>query len=213
MQEQVIGAFFLMFYFIALMCSLAIYVITGISLQRMGKTVGADKPWLAWIPIANAYALGLIADKCCEKKGKNSKYRFILLGMEIGIVVITIIFSIVLIAFVVSMSMDLIEDQLVSPSVNQIMEAGGGALLLLYLLFIFLLSVVSIAYSVFTYICLWHIFETFVPQSGVMFLVLSILFSVTLPFFLLYASGKKPAVFTEPEVYTTDDTGDHYLSF
>lgn len=213
MQEQVIGALFLMFYFIALMCSLSIYVINGISLQRMGKTVGVDKPWLAWIPIANAYALGLIADKCREKKGKNSKYRFILLGMEIGIVVITIIFSIVMIAFVVSMTMDLLEDQLVSPSVDQIMELGGGVMFLLYLLFFFLFSIVSVAYSVFTYICLWHIFDTFVPQNSAMFLVLSILFSVTLPFFLLYTSGKKPAVFTEPEVYTTDDSGDHYLSF
>lgn len=42
---------------------LAIHIVKAIGLYRMAKNVGHDKPWLAWIPFANAYVMFTIPQK------------------------------------------------------------------------------------------------------------------------------------------------------
>ena len=61
-------------YIFALLIGLFAYIMEGLALHRMGKVCGAPYPWLAWIPYANLYALGYVADKDAEVSGRPATH-------------------------------------------------------------------------------------------------------------------------------------------
>jgi len=54
-----IGLFFVMFFVI----SVAVYVYMALTLMTIARKLKYDKPWLAWIPIANLFLLPILAKK------------------------------------------------------------------------------------------------------------------------------------------------------
>lgn len=42
---------------------LALYVYGALAMMTIAKKLGYDKPWLAWIPIANMFLLPILAEK------------------------------------------------------------------------------------------------------------------------------------------------------
>ena len=42
---------------IAVIIAIAFYVLMGISIMKMLTIMGYDKPWMAWIPFANTFAI------------------------------------------------------------------------------------------------------------------------------------------------------------
>lgn len=54
--------------------AIAGYVLQGYALQRIATRRGINKPWLAWIPVAQSFMLGKVADNYRQKVlGKKSK--------------------------------------------------------------------------------------------------------------------------------------------
>ena len=69
------------------------YVGPAYALYKMAKDLGIKGAWLAWVPYANVYTLGAIADhQMKHNDGKDFKLRNILLGAQIGVVGIPVVF-------------------------------------------------------------------------------------------------------------------------
>ena len=58
--------------FVTLACSAAAYVLQGIGLFTVAKRRGIERPWLAWIPVAEMWTLGCISDR----------YRYVTQGID-----------------------------------------------------------------------------------------------------------------------------------
>ena len=67
---------------VLLICSMvgiASYVMTSLSVYTIAKRREINNPWLAWIPVANYWIVGSIADDYDEKNGIKRKWRLHLL--------------------------------------------------------------------------------------------------------------------------------------
>lgn len=95
--------FYLIFVLIMLAIPVAAYVISAIGLSRMAKSCGLRSPYLAWIPVADMYLLGSIAEIGASRDGKKSlPFRKILPGLSAGVFAVLIAMLVALFALVFS---------------------------------------------------------------------------------------------------------------
>lgn len=166
--------------------SIASYVMTALALYTIAKRRGLHKPWLAWIPVANVWLLGSISDQYrYVAQGQNKSKRKWLLGLEIALASLLVIILGVCISAVVQAVLGATsfydEDALLRSALGSLITAG--ALLIP-------MAAVGIARAVIGYMALYDVYKSLDPANCVMYLVLSILISVTQPFFLLCNRNK-----------------------
>ena len=70
-----------------------LYVFSSLALYRFMKNRNLDNAFLAWIPIASAYAVGKVYDDINEKQGKKTNFSIILLIVSCAQLVISPISS------------------------------------------------------------------------------------------------------------------------
>ena len=71
-----------------LLFAAACFILYSIGLYTMAKNAGIPNPWLAWIPIATGYILGLLAERSYYTfTGKQMPFSKILLWGYIGVFV------------------------------------------------------------------------------------------------------------------------------
>lgn len=86
----------------------AVYVLSSIGLYRMAKSCNLASPGLAWVPIANLYILGSIAEIGASRGVKKSMpFRKILPGLSIAMiaVVVALFIAVFAVAFAEIMNM------------------------------------------------------------------------------------------------------------
>ena len=167
---------YLLIMFFTTAFSLVCYVLQSYGLYTIANRRGIRNSWLAWVPVGNMWILGSISDQYqYVAKGKVKNRRKLLLGLNIGLVVATVGWFIAILA-----------SALMSESVANGVITFVLIMLLGYLAF---LTMVVIA-TVYMYLCCYDLYNSCNPSNGVLFLVLSIIFSVTLPFFI-FACRKK----------------------
>lgn len=175
-------AFNLVLNFLNFALSIATYILTALGLYTIAKRRGIDKAWLAWIPIANVWTLGCISDQYrYVVKGETKSKRKILLCLNIAqyasIVVMYVILIITVIQSFGSAIGGISEQQMISMLFNALST----------MLFALIpVMAISITYQVIYYMALYDVYKSCNPEYGVLFLVLSILFSITQPFFLFF---------------------------
>ena len=126
-------------------------VINGIAPYKMAKNAGIPRPWLAFIPIAQGYIFGLLAQRSLYfHTGKRTPLAKINLLLPAGLLVCTLLIG-----------------------VFSAMDAG----LLIGLLGL-VLCVGSIASMVYLYYTYYYVFKDYAPDNAVLFLILSIIFPV-----------------------------------
>ncbi len=155
--------------------SLVCYIIKGISLYTLAKRRGIKNAFFAFIPVLNMYLVGNIADDICATMNRKTKYAqkiLILYIISLGISFVTFPISIIC-ALITSFTGTAV-------ILSVIMCLLGAAS-----------AVVSIGCDVYVYISLYRIYNEYAPRYSVVFEVLSIIFPVTQPFFLLYIRNKK----------------------
>ncbi len=158
------------------------YVLYSLGLYTMAKRRGIRCYGLAWVPVANLWILGSISDQYkYVTAGKNQKRRGILLGLSIALVVLVL--SIVI--FMIQQTVSLVFHYGDFVPEAQIVQMVGGILI-----FWVLTMVVAITMAVFEYITLYNLYHSAIPEDATLFLVLSIFFGVTIPFFV-FACRKK----------------------
>ena len=178
---------------------LAAYILTALAIYTISRRRGLKNPWLAWIPVVNCWLLGSLSDQYqYVVRGENKARRKWLLVLN------------------------LVKAALVLAMVILVMTAGISAfsgqhpseligLLVGFLGLVLPLVAVAIAVCVIRYMALYDVYRSLDPGNAVLYLVLSILFSPTEPFFLFFNREKdlgmpprKGQVNTPPEPIEAD---------
>lgn len=174
----IITGIFLILYLLAMGFSVVSYVLNAVGMYRIAKRRGIHHAWLAWVPIGCNWLLGSISDHYqYVAKQKVTKRRKVLLILSLILLVALGLFTTGIVATVLS--------------ANSAAGEMTGAILSVALLVISYLAMLglSIAITVICYIAYYDLFRSCKPENAVLYLVLGILFSVTLPFFVFFGSG------------------------
>jgi hypothetical protein len=173
-------------YLVLIAYAILSYVLSSLGFYTMAKRRGIRNYGLAWVPIANYWIIGSLADQYdLAVKGKETGYRRKLLIWGIVYVCLTFLFCIVcgiLGTFTV----------LSDGSFNYVVSGG-----IFFFLFLLLMLAIAITTCVFYYIALYKVFNSCNPNTSTTFLVLSIVLSVTFPFFV-FADRNKDLGFPAP---------------
>lgn len=178
--SELVSGFFGILQVPSVLLGIAGYVLTALALYTISQRRGIHKPWLAWIPVVNCWILGSLSDQYqYVVNGTNKSKRKILLGLSIADVVLGIAIGVTSIVMVVKAAFGISgyanEEALISAILGPAMSVLGLCIPLLG---------VSIAYAIIRYMALYDLYKSLDPSNSVLFLVLSILFGVTEPFFL-----------------------------
>lgn len=179
---------------------IAAYILTALAIYRISCRRGLNNPWLAWIPVVNCWLLGSLSDQYqYVVKGENKSKRKWLIVLNI---LKSVLMTLVVILAVVTAG-SLFADH---PS-----EVIGLVVALLGL--VVPLVAVTIALCVVRYMALYDVYRSLDPANAVLYLVLSILFSPTEPFFLFFnrekdlgmPPRKRQPVYEQETTYETVD--------
>lgn len=171
---------------ISLGLGLVMYIFLSLSLFTLAKRRGILHPGLAWVPVCGArWIMGSLADQYVYfAEGKVKYQRRLLLWLEVGMYVLLGLFFALMGGMVAGAVID---------NGSQV-----AAMAVWMLLGYFLLLAEAIVFAVFQYIALYRIYKSCDPKNTTLFLVLSILFNITMPFFL-FACRKKDLGMPQPE--------------
>lgn len=160
---------------IVMAIGLVTYIFQSVGLYSIAKRRGIHNAWLAWLPVGNCWIAGSIADQYqYVTKGKVKNKRKILLGLSLGS------FAVGLVANVISGIVMIASD----------ME-GAMAVSSMTGVFTSVLNMgVSVALFVFWQMALYDLYSSCNPDNNVLFLVLGIIFSITIPFFIFFNRRK-----------------------
>ena len=130
---------------ISLIATLIHYLLYCFAIFRIAKKLDVDLAWLAWIPYAQYYTLGKVAEKCDERAGKTSPrpWAKIVLFGSIGTVVVYVILY--FLNFIFSLI----------PVVGFILS----------LLITAVMMVIALVPLVLDSICRWKIYREFFPET------------------------------------------------
>ncbi len=188
MAEFTAGLAFIIIYFVVIFgISITMYLFEAFGIYRMGQRLGFKNAWLAFVPIANMYAFGKVAEQYVKNDGKPSaKFSKILLTLNIVLFVFAILFIVgIIVIVIINMGMFAVSEEFGDSTAILTMVIP---IVLGYLVFIGL----AIAQSVVYYIALWRIFAIFDNNNATLFLVLSIFISFLYPIFLFVLRNKEP---------------------
>ena len=171
---------------ISLLFSVGTYVLTALGLYTIAQRRGIEKPWLAWIPVVNVWTLGCISDQYrYVVKGEKKSKRKVLLGLEIAMAICTIVLMVLMVISIV----DIVGMTTSNMDEEAMVMAALGSLGGVFLMFIPIFGI-SIAYTIIYYMVLYDVYTSCDPRNNVTFLVLSILFNITMPFFIFFNRKK-----------------------
>ncbi len=166
--------------------SLASYVLTALALYTLADRRGLNKPWLAWIPVVNCWILGSLSDQYqYVVRGENKSKRKWLLGLNIVMALIGVFVAVLGVMILVGA----INTGIYGGSGEAILSQIMGPVVAIVGLCLPLIGV-AIASAVLYFMALYDVYKSMDPSNSVLFLVLSILFNVTEPFFLFFNRHK-----------------------
>ena len=161
---------------------IAAYVLTAMAIYTISRRRGLNKPWLAWIPVINCWLLGSLSDQYqYVVKGENKSKRKWLLTLNVVKAVLSL--SVTVLAMVTAAG------AVFSMSDAEMMRTINGPLIAILGL-VLPLAAAAIALCVIRYMALYDVYRSLDPDNAVLYLVLSILFSPTEPFFLFFNREK-----------------------
>ncbi len=177
-------------YFISISISIASYIMSSLSFYTISKKRNIKNPWIAWIPIANIWNIGSVADGFDADRGIKRKWRTVLLTFTIIMIASAVVFSVIIAGFgIATVASAAAYDGDILAS-----EFGGvfvGFMIALYVGTI-IITMVAMAFEFLYYICIYKVFEATVPTKAVKYIILSLLVPLAEPILLLVASKACP---------------------
>ena len=166
--------------------SIAVYVLTSLALYTLAGRRGIKHAWLSWVPIANFWIIGSLSDQYrYVVKGEIKNKRKILLVLHIisWLISVTmiVVFGVLIFRAMGPAMSGLHEDVILEMIIGPVFVMLGLAVPMIG---------VGIASKIIRYMAMYDIYTSCTPQNNVVFLVLSILFPVTEPFFLFFTRNK-----------------------
>ena len=162
-------AFMVVLLFLALWLGLFVgmFVLMGFGLYRMAQHAGAPCPWMAFIPVANAYLTGLLAERAYYTyNGRIRKLAWWCVITQLFPVVFFGFYAVSLFRFSASGTAD---------------EATFAGLMFRFLLYFVSLLLPMIFYGY----CLYYLFRDYSPDNAVLFTLVGVLFNISFVFLLI----------------------------
>ena len=181
--------------------AIAAYVLTALAFYTVAQRRGLKHPWLAWIPVADAWLLGSISDQYRYLvKGENRSKRKILLILRI----LTAVVGVAIYCLAAGMLVGAVSGAIRGASPQQLVGQIMGPALGIIGLAVPLIGI-AIAHIIIRWMAMYDVFTSMDPKNSVAFLVLSMLFPVG-SFFLFFNRNKdlgmpprkQPSVIEEP---------------
>lgn len=181
----------------SLIAAVAFHVLQGFALKRMAKGLGISRDWLAFVPIANMYFLGLVAEKYMVGGKKIPKYSKILYLLLIVEVFLTLLFLILTLSFLILMLKNIETAINNNQQLTPDMFSNFVPVIVVY----FILLAISIVYNVYKNIALWRIYGMYIHNKKyeVAFLILSIICTFASSLILFSFSKRQPVFKEAPE--------------
>lgn len=180
------GTFFLTYMLCCYGFAIASYVLRSLGFYTIAKRRGINHPWMSWVPVLNSWVLGCISDQYqYVVKGKTRNKRKWLLGLNIAMWVVYVAYFVLLGVLIAStiagFAPGMGEARLVEAMMGKIFGMLAGFLIWIG---------IAIAVAVIRYIAMYDLYTSCTPENNVLFLVLSIVFNVTEPFFVFFIRKK-----------------------
>lgn len=192
LPEEVVSFFFTFFIgaiAVSAVIGIAIYLLESISVYKMAKSAEIKNPWLAFVPVANDWVFGTLAEKYKKKNGTKSARFGIILPVLEGIVFIE---SIALTIFTVISIKEITGYALDAVNTSSEMAPEQFMSLIPVIILYFALMAVAIAYAVVFFIALWRIYSSFDKSNATLYIVLSVIFTISVPIILFIIRNRKP---------------------
>lgn len=181
MSAGIVGVFFaiyLVMVFFSFAFSVVSYILTSLGTYTIAERRGIRYPWLTWLPFGNLWILGSISDQYQYiVKGKIKNRRKVMLGLSIGAVAAYIIFLFATVTGIIL-------------SENAVYFGSEAAMLVLVVVCTLVMVVTCIILTVYQYISLHDLYRSCHPGNAALYTVLSILITVTMPFFVFFSRKK-----------------------
>ena len=162
--------------------AIASYILTSLAIYNISQRRGLKKAWLAWIPVVNCWLLGSISDQYqYVVKGEIKSRRKWLLVLSLIKAVLTLI-VVILVAVAAAGAI------FSGPGFGMRASVAGPVMGILGA--VLPMVAARIAYRVIRFMALYDVYRSMDPANSVLYLVLSILFSATEPFFLFFNREK-----------------------
>lgn len=177
-----------------LLYAAASYIVSGVTVWKISKKLGVKKGWLAFIPVANYYQLGRIAQEDGARRHPDKKpvklgVIYLIAGIIyiVGITAIAVVREVLSLVMMGAGSMAGSGDYSAFPSVEQ----WDGSMVI-EMLFQSVIWVMAIAMSIFSYVILYKIYHVMAGDSATWMLALTIFVPVAQSvLFLILAFSKK----------------------
>ena len=174
---------------VSISIGIVIYLLEAIGVYKMAKSAEIKNPWLAFIPVANDWVFGTLAEKYKKKNGTKSARFGIILPVLEGIVLIEAIaltiFTVISIKEITGYALD---------AVNTSAEMAPEQFMSLIpvIILYFALMAVAFAYAVVFFIALWRVYSSFDKSNATLYIVLSVIFTISVPIILFIIRNRKP---------------------
>ena len=170
----------------AFVIQIAAYVLSSLALYTIAKRRGLNHAWLSWIPVANVWILGSIADQYrYVARGEIKSKRKVLLTLNIISAVLTAVMVCLCIGAVVGAFSGAIMGRPEDVILQNLLSTLAGMLGL-----IVPILGVAIAAAIIRYMALYDLYSSCDPDNKTVFLVIGILFGITEPVFLFLCRNK-----------------------
>lgn len=192
LPEEVVSFFLTVFigvFAVSAVIGIAIYLLESISVYKMAKSAEVKNPWLAFIPVANDWVFGTLAEKYKKKNGTKSARFGIILPVLEGIVLIE---AIALTIFTVISVKEITGYALDAVNTSSEMAPEQFMSLIPVIILYFALMAVAIAYAVVFFIALWRVYSSFDKSNATLYIVLSVIFTISVPIILFIIRNRKP---------------------
>ena len=180
------AALYTVYSMVASSFGIALYVLRALGLYSIAKRRGINRPWMSWVPVLDLWVLGCISDQYqYVVNGNVRNKRKWLLGLSIAMAVLYIVFAVLIgvavFGAVGGITGSMNDNQLVATLLGPVMGLVVGVIPLVG---------IAIAVMAIRYVAMYDLYTSCSPQNNVLFLVLSIFFTVTEPFFLFFIRNK-----------------------
>ena len=182
-------AIFIGTFTISLLIGLALYLLESIGVYKMAKSAEIKNPWLSFVPVGRNWVFGTLAEKYKKKNGTKSARFGIILPVLEGIVLIEAIaltiFTVISVKEITGYALDA-----VNTSAEMVPEQFMS--LIPVIILYFALIAVAISYAVVFFIALWRVYSSFDKSNATLYIVLSVIFTISVPIILFIIRNRKP---------------------
>lgn len=182
-------AIFIGTFTISLLIGLALYLLESIGVYKMAKSAEIKNPWLSFVPVGRNWVFGTLAEKYKKKNGTKSARFGIILPVLEGIVLIE---AIALTIFTVISIKEITGYALDAVNTSSEMAPEQFMSLISVIILYFALMAVAIAYAVVFFIALWRVYSSFDKPNATLYIVLSVVFTISVPIILFIIRNRKP---------------------